>query len=54
MVAEGDKQLGRVWVVSPWQLKGPRLCHTQHWVTRGFEMAGDTIRRGRWQGWGLK
>lgn len=53
MVAEGDQQLGRVWVVSPWQLKGPRLRGTQRWVMGGFKVAGDTIR-GRWQGWGLK
>lgn len=54
VVVEVDKQLGLVREVSPLQLKGPRFCCTQQWVIRGFKMAGNTIRRGKWQDWGPK
>lgn len=54
MAAEGDNQLGMVWAVPPLQLKGPGFHCAQQRVIRGFQMAGDTIRRGRQQGRRLK
>lgn len=53
--SRGRQAAGLLWAgVSPWQLKSPRLCCNQQRIMRGLKMAGDTIRGGRRQGWGLK